>query len=51
MPDGSRMIRGETAGAATDAEAIGLDLAEQLRGRGASEVMALLADHLSRPVN
>lgn len=51
MPDGSRMIRGETEGAATDAEAIGLDLAEQLRGRGAGEVMALLADHLSRPAN
>jgi len=51
MPDGSRMIRGESEGLATDAEAIGLDLAAQLRGRGAGEVMALLADHLSRPAN
>ncbi|NBT05692.1 MAG: hydroxymethylbilane synthase [Betaproteobacteria bacterium] len=49
MPDGSRMIRGETEGLATDAEAIGLDLAEQLRGRGAGAVMAELADHLSKP--
>jgi hypothetical protein len=45
------MIRGESEGLATDAEAIGLDLAAQLRGRGAGEVMALLADHLSRPAN
>lgn len=51
MPDGSRMIRGESEGLAADAEAIGLDLAEQLRGRGAGEVMALLADHLSGPAN
>jgi hydroxymethylbilane synthase len=51
MPDGSRMIRGESEGLATDAEAIGLDLAEQLRGRGAGEVMTLLADHLSGPAH
>jgi hydroxymethylbilane synthase len=41
-PDGSRIIAGERAGGATDAEAIGIGLAEELRSRGADAILAEL---------
>ena len=41
-PDGSRMVRGEQAGPAEDAEALGAALAEQLKAQGAAEILAEL---------
>lgn len=41
-PDGSRMVSGEQAGAAGDAEAIGAALAEQLKQQGAADILAAL---------
>jgi hydroxymethylbilane synthase len=42
-PDGSQIIRGEAAGNPDKAEAIGLSLADDLKGRGAAEILAALA--------
>lgn len=41
-PDGSRMIRGQIAGAVGDAASLGEALAEDLLGRGAREILAAL---------
>jgi len=42
MPDGSQLIRGERSGAASDAEAIGLGLAEYLLEQGAGPILETL---------
>ena len=42
-PDGSQVIRGEAEGAAGAAESIGLALAADLKGRGAADILAALA--------
>jgi hydroxymethylbilane synthase len=39
-PEGQRILRGEVAGPASDAEALGAALAEQLLARGAAELIA-----------
>jgi hydroxymethylbilane synthase len=39
LPDGSRVIRGEIRGPAGDAVALGNALAEEMRGRGADDVL------------
>jgi hydroxymethylbilane synthase len=39
-PDGSRVVRGTREGAASDAEAIGVALAEELRASGAAAILA-----------
>jgi len=41
-PDGSRMASAELRGKPADAEALGLKLAEELRARGAEEILAAL---------
>jgi hydroxymethylbilane synthase len=41
-PDGSRMVRGEQAGPADDAEALGAALGEELKAQGASQILAKL---------
>ncbi len=41
-PDGSRMLEAEVQGSPGQAEALGLELAERLRGRGADEILAAL---------
>ncbi len=43
-PDGSRVVRGEVTGAATDAEALGIALGEDLKRQGAADILAAL-DH------
>jgi hydroxymethylbilane synthase len=43
-PDGSKVIRGEVTGAATDAEALGIALGEDLKRQGAADILAAL-DH------
>jgi len=45
-PDGSRMVSGEQAGPAGDAEAIGAALAARLKAQGAAEILAKLQDKL-----
>lgn len=42
MPDGSRIVRAEREGQPDDAEAMGLALAEDLRGQGAEDILAQL---------
>lgn len=42
-PDGSRVLRGESAGLPGEAEAIGHALADELRGKGAGEILSALA--------
>lgn len=42
LPDGSRMARAELEGAAADAEALGLQLAAELRAQGADDILAQL---------
>jgi hydroxymethylbilane synthase len=42
-PDGKRIARAEGAGDASDPEALGLRVAEALRGQGAAEILAALA--------
>lgn len=42
-PDGTQVVRGEIAGAVTDAETLGLALAADLRQRGAADILAALA--------
>jgi hydroxymethylbilane synthase len=41
-PDGSRVVRGTREGAASDAEAIGVALAEELKASGAAAILAEL---------
>ena len=41
-PDGSRMVRGQIAGAAGEAASLGEALAEELLGKGAREILAAL---------
>ncbi|HSQ03298.1 MAG TPA: hydroxymethylbilane synthase, partial [Burkholderiales bacterium] len=41
-PDGTRVVRGERQGAPASAEAIGRDLAEDMKQRGAGEILAAL---------
>jgi hydroxymethylbilane synthase len=40
MPDGSRILRAEAAGAPEEAEALGMRLAEELLAQGAAEILA-----------
>jgi hydroxymethylbilane synthase len=40
LPDGSRMVRAEREGDPADAEALGLALADDLRGQGAEQILA-----------
>ena len=42
-PDGQRLVAGELSGAPADDEAIGRALAEQLKARGAAEILSALA--------
>jgi hydroxymethylbilane synthase len=42
-PDGSQVIRGEAAGTPDAAEVVGLALATELKGRGAADILAALA--------
>ncbi len=42
-PDGSRIVRGETAGPAVNAEALGIALAEELKRQGAADILAMVA--------
>jgi hydroxymethylbilane synthase len=44
MPDGSRILRGEVAGPAADAEALGHQLADDLLARGAREILSATAE-------
>ncbi|MEL7291991.1 MAG: hydroxymethylbilane synthase [Pseudomonadota bacterium] len=45
-PDGSKIVRGEIRGARTDAEALGVELANQLLANGAKEILTkLYAEH------
>ncbi len=44
MPDASRVIRAEVSGAPAAAEALGEQLANELRARGAGPILAALAD-------
>ncbi len=44
-PDGSRIIRAETRGAPQEAEAIGLELANELLAKGAGPILQALYDH------
>jgi hydroxymethylbilane synthase len=39
-PEGRRLLRGEVAGPASEAEALGAALAEQLLSQGAAELIA-----------
>lgn len=48
-PDGSRLIAGERAGRAGDAEALGIGLADELRSRGADAILAALEQHVHEP--
>jgi hydroxymethylbilane synthase len=41
-PDGRRTVRGELSGPAAEAEALGVALAEDLKSRGADEILAKL---------
>jgi hydroxymethylbilane synthase len=40
MPDGTKILRAEVTGAAHDAEALGRQLAAELRGQGADQILA-----------
>ncbi len=42
LPDGSRLVRNKLGGAAADAEALGVALAEELVAQGAGEILAAL---------
>lgn len=46
--DGKKMVRGTVTGAATEAEAIGIQLAQQLREQGASEILAEIFAEIQR---
>lgn len=41
-PDGTRLVHGERSGPAADPDALGLALAEDLKSRGAVEILAML---------
>ncbi|MGL1832482.1 hydroxymethylbilane synthase [Rhodocyclaceae bacterium SMB388] len=43
LPDGSRIVRTEREGSPDQAEALGLALADELRARGADDILAALA--------
>lgn len=45
LPDGSRMVEGEIRGNVDDGESLGIALANELRQRGADEVLAALSCH------
>jgi hydroxymethylbilane synthase len=47
-PDGTRTVRGAREGPASDAEAIGIALAHELRESGADAILAELATADSR---
>ena len=40
MPDGSKILRGEARGPVVQAEALGIQLADDLLARGAAEILA-----------
>ena len=42
--DGKRLIRDQASGAASDAEAIGISLANTLKGQGAGEILKEIFD-------
>ena len=42
-PDGTRHVSAEVSGAAADAEALGMKLAQMLKGMGADSILAALA--------
>ena len=44
MPDGSRVMRAERSGPVADAERLGSEVADDLLGQGAGEVLAALAE-------
>ncbi len=44
-PDGARLVRGSSAGAADQGERLGLELAEELLRRGAGSILAALSEH------
>jgi hydroxymethylbilane synthase len=46
-PDGSRMVAGERTGAAADAEALGIALAEELKSGGADAILRELENQLA----
>lgn len=46
--DGKRMVQGSVTGAAIDADAIGIRLAQQLRDQGASEILAEIFTQIQR---
>jgi len=43
-PDGTRVIRGERSGRASDGVALGTDLADELLGRGGAAILQALAE-------
>ena len=46
--DGQKMVKDSATGAATDAEAIGIQLAQQLRAQGATEILAEILAEIQR---
>ncbi len=45
LPDGTRLVAGERRGTVAGAEALGTALAQELKSRGAAEILAQLAAH------
>lgn len=46
--DGKKMVKGSITGAAIEAEAIGIQLAQQLRDQGASDILAEIFEQIQR---
>jgi hydroxymethylbilane synthase len=46
--DGKKMVKGSVTGAAIEAEAIGIQLAQQLRDQGASDILAEIFEQIQR---
>ena len=46
--DGKRMVRGSVTGAAIEAESLGIQLAQQLKDQGASEILAEIFEQIQR---
>jgi hydroxymethylbilane synthase len=46
--DGKKMVKGSITGAAIEAEAIGIKLAQQLRNQGASDILAEIFEQIQR---
>jgi hydroxymethylbilane synthase len=46
--DGKKMVKGTVTGQATDAEAIGIQLAKDLRGQGATEILEAIFAEIQR---